>query len=198
MYLQDCHLMKRRSYLLKNSSVSFTPLMKPILTGWTQSSDMFPKSSQQHKFIICWKREPDRSESCRLPSTTILCPQWSTDASYSILNLSEFLPSPRGNRALIGKAEFRNMLSTLSYHLPEDQFNVLWNRYLRFAAKNNNIRFVCLLELIHQGTLGMTCCHLWLLVRCSSYLHSSKIFKPMTLVYKLVLRLIWKEKNLGA
>ena len=167
--------MKRRSYLLKNFSVSFIPLMKPVLTGWTQSSGMFPESSQQHKFIIYWKREQDRSESCRLPSTTILCPQWSTDASYSILNLSEFLPSPRGNKALIGKAEFKNMLSTLSYHLPEDQFDVLWNRYLRLAAKIIYITFVSLLELIRQGspevTLGMTCCHLWLSVRSSTYLH---------------------------
>ena len=48
---------------------------------------------------------------------------------YSILNLSEFLPSPRGNKTLIGKVEFKNMLNTLSYNLLEDQFDMLWNRY---------------------------------------------------------------------
>ena len=47
----------------------------------------------------------------------------------SILNLSEFLPSPRGNKTLIGKAEFKNMLNSLSYHLSEEQFDILWSRY---------------------------------------------------------------------
>ena len=149
LYFQDYHLMKRRSYLLKNSSVSFTQLVTLVLTGWIQWSGMFPESSQQYKFIICWKREHDRSEWCRLPSTIILlCLQWSTHTSYSILNLSEFLPSSRGNQALIGKAEFKNMLSTLSYHLSEDQFDVLWNRYL-FAAKINDMWFVWSLELYY-------------------------------------------------
>ena len=48
----------------------------------------------------------------------------------SILNLSEFLPSPRGIQTLIGRVEFKNMLDTLSYHLPEEQFDILWNRYV--------------------------------------------------------------------
>ena len=47
---------------------------------------------------------------------------------FSILNLSEFLPSPRGIATLIGRAEFKNMLSRLSYHLPNEQFDMLWNR----------------------------------------------------------------------
>ena len=44
--------------------------------------------------------------------------------------------------------------------------------------------------LIHQGspigTPGITCCHLWLSVRCSNYLRLIlyQIIKPMTLVYE--------------
>ena len=66
--------------------------------------------------------------------TLILC---------SILNLSEFLPSPRGNKTLIGKVEFKNMLNTLSYNLLEDQFDMLWNRYAYFF---NNIKYITMIK----------------------------------------------------
>ena len=55
--------------------------------------------------------------------------------------------------------------------------------------------------IIRQGSPkdipGMTCCHLWLSVRCFIYPHLMlhQIFKPTTLVCKLVLRLIWKKKS---
>ena len=47
----------------------------------------------------------------------------------------------------------------------------------------------------------MTYCHLWLSVRWSNYLrlmpHQNLILKPVTLVYKLVLRFIRKERISG-
>ena len=57
------------------------------------------------------------------------------------------------------------------------------------------------IRMIHQGSLKgtpeMICCHLWLSVRGFNYLRlmPHQIIKPMALVYKLVLRLIWKEKE---
>ena len=71
--------------------------------------------------------------------------------------------------------------------------NNKWSRILIFQIST---------WLIHQGppngTPGMTCCHLWLPVKCSKYLHvcliSHQTFKPMTLVYKLILRMIKPQK----
>ena len=100
--------------------------------------------------------------------TLILC---------SILNLSEFLSSPRGNKTLIGKVEVKNMLNTLSYNLLEDQFDMLWNRYTYIHLSSTVVMIkvcaalmlsTCAL-MIHDHSTNKYCINFWTTLLEASY-----------------------------